>query len=282
MQRFFNPFEDVAFKKLFGQESNKDILIDFLNDLLQGEKHIENLTFLDKEQLAKTLKERRFIYDVYCVSDEGEKFIVEMQNISQDHFVNRSLYYVARAVCNQACRGHEWDYQLKPVYGIFFMNFKQDQLPKKVLTDVGLYERQSDKPISDKVRLFYLQLPYSKEKEAECETNLDCWFYILRNMETMKEMPFKDRKKIFSKVELIAELAAMSIEDQEKHWEAADVLRTNINAITYHERKGIEKGIAIGEEKGNIKTAKKMKEKGYDLKSIHEITGLSVEQIQNL
>ena len=78
MQRFFNPFEDVAFKKLFGQESNKDILIDFLNDLLQGEKHIENLTFLDKEQLAKTLKERRFIYDVYCVSDEGEKFIVEM------------------------------------------------------------------------------------------------------------------------------------------------------------------------------------------------------------
>ena len=93
-------------------------------------------------------------------------------------------------------------------------------------------------------------------------------------------MPFKDRKKIFSKVELIAELAAMSIEEQQKHWEAADVLRTNINAITYHERKGIEKGIAIGEEKANIKSAKKMKEKGLDIGLIQEITGLSVEQIQ--
>ena len=95
-------------------------------------------------------------------------------------------------------------------------------------------------------------------------------------------MPFKDRKKIFSKVELIAELAAMSIEEQQKHWEAADVLRTNINAITYHERKGIEKGIAIGEEKANIKSAKKMKENGLDIGLIQEITGLSVEQIQEL
>ena len=95
-------------------------------------------------------------------------------------------------------------------------------------------------------------------------------------------MPFKDRKKIFSKVELIAELAAMSIEEQQKHWEAADVLRTNINAITYHERKGREKGIAIGEEKANIKSAKKMKEKGLDIGLIQEITGLSVEKIQEL
>ena len=102
----------------------------------------------------------------------------------------------------------------------------------------------------------------------------------------MKEMPFKDRKKIFGKVEMIAALAAMSPEEQQKHWEAADVLRTNISAINYHERIGREEGIAIGEEKGreeaNIKSAKKMKEKGYDLESIHEITGLPIEKIKEL
>ncbi len=107
---------------------------------------------------------------------------------------------------------------------------------------------------------------------------MDCWFYILRNMETMREMPFKDRKKIFSKVELIAELAAMSMEDQQKHWEAADVLRTNINAITYHERKGREEG----REETNLDHARKMKENGLDIGLIQEITGLSVEQIQEL
>ena len=117
-------------------------------------------------------------------------------------------------------------------------------------------------------------------------TNLDCWIYILRNMGTMNEMPFKDRKKIFGKVEMIAALAAMSPEEQQKHWEAADVLRTNISAINYHERigreEGREEGITIGEEKANIKSAKKMKEKGYDLESIHEITGLSIEKIKEL
>jgi predicted transposase/invertase (TIGR01784 family) len=314
MGRFFSPFEDIGFKKLFGQEDNKDILIDFLNDILQGEKHIEDLTFLDKEQLPECLKERRFIYDVNCVSDKGEQFIVEMQNIPQDTFLNRSLYYVARAVCNQACRGKEWNYELRPVYGVFFMNFKMDQLPEKVLTDIGLYESQSSQRITDKVRLYYLQLPFFKKEEAECVTNLDYWIYILKNMGTMNEMPFKDRKKIFGKVEMIAALAAMSPEEQQKHWEAADVLRTNISAINYHERIGREKGIAIGEEKGiekgivkgtaigiekgkvigreegitigeekaNIKSAKKMKEKGYDLESIHEITGLSIEKIKEL
>ena len=164
MGRFFSPFEDIGFKKLFGQEDNKDILIDFLNDILQGEKHIEDLTFLDKEQLPECLKERRFIYDLNCVSDKGEQFIVEMQNIPQDTFLNRSLYYVARAVCNQACRGKEWNYELRPVYGIFFMNFKMDQLPEKVLTDVGLYESQSSQRITDKVRLYYLQLPFFKKE----------------------------------------------------------------------------------------------------------------------
>ncbi len=166
------------------------------------------------------------------------------------------------------------------------MNFKMDQLPEKVLTDIGLYESQSSQRITDKVRLYYLQLPFFKKEEAECVTNLDCWIYILRNMGTMNEMPFKDRKKIFGKVEMIAALAAMSPEEQQKHWEAADVLRTNISAINYHERigreEGREEGITIGEEKANIKSAKKMKEKGYDLESIHEITGLSIEKIKEL
>ena len=112
-------------------------------------------------------------------------------------------------------------------------------------------------------------------------TYLDCWIYILRNMETIKEKPFKKRK-FYTKEETIAELAAMSPEEQEKNWEKADILRSYINAINCHERIGKEVGIAIGEEKANVKSAKKMKEKGYDLESIHEITGLSIEKIKEL
>ena len=121
-------------------------------------------------------------------------------------------------------------------------------------------------------------------------TYLDCWIYILRNMETIKEKPFKKRK-FYTKEETIAELAAMSPEEQEKNWEKADILRSYINAINYHERigreKGYKKGIIIGikesgKEEANIETAKKMKEKGLDLELIHEITGLSLDKIQEL
>lgn len=278
MGKFLNPFTDIGFKTVFGQEENKDILIDFLNDLLEGEKRIEDLTYLDKEQLSDNFRLRRLIYDVHCVSDKGEEFIVEMQNISQDTFINRSLYYVSRAMCKQACRGKTWNYEMSPIFGIFFMNFRVNQLPEKLLTNVALYERQSAHRISDKVRLLYLQLPLFMKEKAECKTNLDYWIYVLRNMETMKEMPFKDKKKIFNKLELIAELAAMTPEEQEKHWEEADILRTNISAIDYHERIGREQGRE--EEKRN--SARKMKEEGFGINQIHRVTGLSIEQIQQL
>jgi predicted transposase/invertase (TIGR01784 family) len=109
-------------------------------------------------------------------------------------------------------------------------------------------------------------------------------------METIKEKPFKKRK-FYTKEETIAELAAMSPEEQEKNWEKADILRSYINAINYHERIGFEEGykeglvIGIkesGKEEANIETAKKMKEKGLDLELIHEITGLSLDKIQEL
>ena len=80
MAKYINPFTDVGFKRIFGQELSKPLLLDFLNSLFEGEKHIANLTFLDKEQPALFEEDRSLIYDIYCETDEGEKIIVEMQN----------------------------------------------------------------------------------------------------------------------------------------------------------------------------------------------------------
>ena len=80
MGRFINPFTDMGFKRIFGQEVNKNLLIDFLNDLLEGEKRIIDITFLDKEQLGTTADDRSCIYDIYCENENGERFIVEIQN----------------------------------------------------------------------------------------------------------------------------------------------------------------------------------------------------------
>ena len=96
MTKFINPFTDVGFKKIFGQEMTKDLLIDFLNDLLVDEKHIIDITFLDKEILPEYMGDRGVIYDIYCITESGEQFIVEMQNKQHVHFRERALYTFQR------------------------------------------------------------------------------------------------------------------------------------------------------------------------------------------
>ena len=80
MSKFINPFTDIGFKRIFGQEVSKPVLITFLNSLLEGEHRILDLTFLDKEQPGESLDDKSLIYDVYCETASGERIIVEMQN----------------------------------------------------------------------------------------------------------------------------------------------------------------------------------------------------------
>lgn len=194
MPRFINPFSDWGFKKIFGQEINKDLLIKFLNDLLDGEHHIEDLTFKDKEQLPELKSMRGIIFDVYCTTDKGEHFIVEMQNRYQPYFTDRSIYYASRTIVNQGIKGtveteygkrEVWNYLLAPVYTICLLNYGIDELtPRKFRTDVALMDMKEKTIFSNRVRLIYLMLPlFDKKTEAECETDFERWIYILKKYE---------------------------------------------------------------------------------------------------
>ena len=182
MGRFINPFTDMGFKRIFGQEVSKNLLIDFLNDLLEGEKRIVNITFLDKEQLGITADDRSCIYDIYCENEDGEKFIVEMQNRGHQNFRERAIYYLSRSISNQGEKGIKWLFDLKAVYGVFFMNFHlEGQKHKRLRTDVTLWETQTNKPFSDKMRFIFLDLPAFTKDEETCETDFERWIYILKN-----------------------------------------------------------------------------------------------------
>ena len=108
--RYINPFTDFGFKRLFGSEPNKDLLIDFLNELIKERGRIQNLTYLRAEQLGLSEFERRAVFDLYCESETGEKFIVEMQKAKQKYFKDRSVFYSSFPIREQAQRGNEWDF----------------------------------------------------------------------------------------------------------------------------------------------------------------------------
>ena len=83
-EKYINPFTDYGFKRLFGEEPNKDLLLDFLNELLkEKEGTITHLSYLPNEKLPITLGDRRAIFDIYCTNEKGEQFIVEMQKAEQ-------------------------------------------------------------------------------------------------------------------------------------------------------------------------------------------------------
>ena len=303
MGRFINPFTDVGFKRIFGQEINKDLLIDFLNSLLEGEKKVKDITFLDKELLPEFENDRSVIYDVYCTDESGEEFIVEMQNREHVHFRERAVYYLSRAIARQGEKGADWMFNLKAVYGIFFMNFHlPGQEEHKLRTDVELTDRETGKRFSSDMRFIFLELPAFTKEESECENDFERWIYVLKHMETLKRMPFKARKSVFERLEQIVDIAALTKEEREMYDESIKVYRDHLVTMEFAKQTGFDQGKEVGLAEGmaegmmkgreegreegirdnQVRIARMMKSKGYSIEEIAGLTGLSEEEVVDL
>ena len=294
MAKFINPFTDVGFKRIFGQEINKDLLIDFLNALLQGERQVQDIHFLDKELLPEFEKDRGLIYDIYCTDARGEQFIVEMQNKEHVNFRERTLYYLSQAVARQGERGADWKFELKAVYGVFFLNFRLTNLPRKLRTDIVLSDRDTHELFTDKMRFIFLELPSFTKEESECETDFERWIYVLKNMETLQRLPFKARNAVFQKLEQIVDIAAMSKEDRMKYDESIKVYRDQLAVMEFERQKGMAEGMAKGMEKGmaegiakgahdkQLEIARNLRQMGLSAESIVRVTGLDADVVATL
>ena len=278
MPKFINPFTDVGFKRIFGQEINKDLLIDFLNALLDGERRVKDIKFLNKELLPIFENDRSLIYDIYCTDENDEQFIVEMQNKEHVNFRERAVYYLSQAISRQGEKGVNWKFDLKAVYGVFFLNFRMTDLPHKLRTDIVLADRDTHEQFSDKMRYIFIELPMFAKEEDECETDFERWIYVLKNMETLQRLPFKARKAVFEKLEQIVDIAGMSKEDRMKYDESIKVYRDQLAVMEYERLQGEAKGIA----KGIANVARNLKQMGLPVDTIAQATGLTPEAIKQL
>ena len=278
MARFINPFTDVGFKIIFGQEFSKPRLLDFLNTLLEGERVITNLTFLDKEQEAMFDGDRSPIYDILCETDSKEKIIVEMQNREHPNFKERMLYYASEAIVRQGEKGNIWNYDIKAVYMVAFTNFVLTGYSDRLRIDVGLTDLQQGGLFSDKLRLIYLQMPCFTKEMEECENHFERWIYILKNMEILERMPWAAQNAVFRRLAEVAEVSALSKEERIKYDRALKRYRDTYNAMTGAEQKGRAEGV----EDNKRDNAKRMKADNMPAELIAKYTGLSIETINSL
>ena len=293
MSRFINPFTDVGFKIVFGQEISKPLLLDFLNTLLEGEEHIVDLSLSDKEQLPDYEDDRTLIYDVLCTTDDGSKIIVEMQNKKQGYFKKRSLYYVARAISRQGESGKTWRYDIKAVYFVAFMNFTLPDLPD-FRTDVMLMDVKHKNVFSKDIRMTFLQLPLFAKGQNECETYFEKWIYIFKNMYILERMPWAAQNAVFNKLADIAEVSHLTGTKRDEYEKSLKRYRDSLDIFETaredgHEEgraegraEGLAEGIAEGERNAMLATARNMKSDGMPIDIIVKYTHLSPSEIAEL
>ena len=294
--KYINPFTDFGFKKLFGTAFNKILLIDFLNQVLGGKEKIEDLTYLNNEALGKTKTDRSAIFDLYCENEKGEKFIVELQNVKQEYFIDRSIFYSTFPIQSQAPKGKGWDYQLKAVYTIGLLNFSfpGTDSQERYLREVMLMDKHSHEIFYEKLTFIYLEIPKFNKGEEELENRFDKWLYVLKNLSEFQERPAKLQEKIFEKLFEEAEIAKLNQEEMKNYDESLKVYRDNQNTLAYaikeSMKEGMQQGMEQGREEGRkegrqeekMEIAKMLKKNGVSIELIAKSTGLTQEQIEGL
>jgi len=278
MGKFVNPFTDVGFKIIFGQEFSKPQLLDFLNTLLENERNITDLTFLDKEQTAIYDGDRSPIYDILCETDGGEKIIVEMQNREHPNFKERMLYYASEAITRQGEMGSVWTYDIKAVYMIAFTNFTLNGFEGRLRIDVGLTDLQQGNVFTDKMRMICLQMPCFTKDREECDNHFERWIYILKNMEILDRMPWAAQNAVFQRLADIAEVSKLNKEERLEYDHALKRYRDTMNAMTGAE----QKGRAEGRLETLKENARRMKADGMPLELIAKYTDLSINEVETL
>ena len=276
-EKYINPLTDFGFKKLFGTEPNKILLIDFLNQILPDKK-IKDLSYSSGEKQGLTELDRKAVFDLYCIGDKGERFIVEMQKAKQNFFKDRSVFYASFPIQEQG-KKNQWDYKLDPVYSVGILDFIfDDHKEEKELLHIVELKNQRGEVFYDKLKFVYLELPKFKKKEEELETQFDKWMYVFTHLSQLQNRPKKLQDRIFTKLFEAAEIAKFSPKEREAYEESLKYYRDIKNVVDTSREEGREEG----REERNIEIAKELKKNGISVEIIIQSTGLSKKEIENL
>ena len=278
MSRFINPYTDFGFKKLFGEEANKDLLVDFLNAVLPIESPIDELTFTKAEQLPDNPTDRKAVVDIACVGKNGESFTVEMQKAKQLWFRDRAVFYSSYPILRQGQRG-DWNFRLNRVFLVALLDFAYDEYEeRRKLYRHVMHKDQDGDVFSDRVQMVFLQMPLFTKTESDLATQKDKWLFFLKNLESFAEIPQILREPVFEKAFATAEYVNYPPALQDAYQNDLKAYRDNINVLDTARLEGEAKGRA----ERDVEIARSMKQDGLSPAVIAKHTGLSLQEIQQL
>ncbi len=251
-EKYINLFTDFGFKKAFGEEASKIHLISFLNTLLPERHQIQELHFSNSEHQGATALDRKAIFDLNCVSANGEFFIVELQKAKQNYFKDRSLFYATFPIQQQAQKG-DWNFKLSAVYTIGILDFIFDDEDPATHGDVVHHvqlKNQYNQTFYDKLTFIYLTLPNFMKTEEQLESLQDKWFFLFRHLHELEEIPPRLREKVFLSLFEKASIARFQPEERQAYESSLKYYRDLKNVIDTAWDEGREEGLEQGREEG--------------------------------
>ncbi len=290
--KYINLQTDFGFKKIFGSDCNKDLLISLLKALIPERQDIKDIKYLNTEYQGDTFVDRRAIFDVYCESEAGDHFIVEMQNASQAYFKDRSVFYSTFPIRNQAPKGY-WDFKLSNVYTIGLLNFEMDDDsadPDEVRHEVKLMNTRTKRVFYDKLTLIYVIIPRFRKTEGQLESLFDKWMFVLKNMSELMSRPERLQERVFKRLFQAAEIAAYSPEELNSYMESVKAMRDMRNVLDFSKEEGHAEGLAEGLRKGREEgyakgveaTARRLLAMGLPPETVAKATGMSLGEVDRM
>ena len=287
--KFLDPKNDIAFRKIFGTEKNKDILIHFLNDVVKFDKGacIKDVTFLKTIQDPEIKAKKTSIVDILCTDQRGNRYIVEMQIAKEKGFAKRAQYYASKAYSSQLNIAGQY-HTLKAVIFLAIADFVM--FPKKVdfQSDHVILDTKSYENDLKDFSFTFLELPKFTKTIDELSNTVDMWCYFFKYAEETSQ---EDLHKLIEQEEIIGrayeELDRYSWSEAELHDydQAEKYAGTYLASLEqkFDEGKieGKLEGKIEGKLEGKVETAKALLKQGVAISIIQAATGLSEEEIKH-
>lgn len=267
--KYLNLLNDKIFKIVFGTPGREELMIAFLNRVILGPK-IKSLKYLNTEHWGPTFEDRGAFFDLLCENEDGEKFVVEIQNYPQEYYNKRSVYYASRVILDQATEENRrqkseekyWNYFFKPVYVVSLLNYRiehEDPTLRELKSNPYIYrynfrEEETKECLKDGTTLIHVELAEFNKTAKELSGDMDKWLYALKNISKFYERP---ESLDGPEMDMLYESAKMTSFGSNDLLNIHRCLMNENDRIMYecqtrerNIREGREEGLKIGREEG--------------------------------
>jgi predicted transposase/invertase (TIGR01784 family) len=277
--KFVDPKTDIAFKKIFGNEAHKNILIEFLNEILELDAPIEDVVISNAYQVPRLKGLKETTLDVKATDKLKREFIVEMQVEKETAFAKRAIYYSSKAYSQQLKKAQKY-HLLKPVIFLGILDFNMFEHDEVISRHLILNKKTMQHDLKD-LEFNFIELQKFTKSESELETVAEKWIYFLQHADDLDRVPENANTPALQEAYEVAAQHTWTREELDIYEAQEFKIAVNENVIETARMEAKLEGKLEGKLEEKFAIAKNLLATGLDIETISKVTGLTQAEIKN-